>query len=386
MRESIFKPTLIGNLSVRNAVVRAAATEARLDESGRIDASFERYYREMASSGLGVIITGMMAVSELDNHLVGMIPLYKQSGIDDLAKLVRIVHEEGGCIIPQLSAIGSQLTPSDYAATGRTDCISPSGIVESVFKTPSKAMTAADIERLIKDFAKAAKAAKDVGADGVEIQAAHGYLISHFLTPFYNTRTDEYGGSLENRARFLLDIVKHMREVVGPDFPIWVKLNCQDFMDTGNFTFADAKALLPMLQSAGVSAIEVSGGSASARINEGVIRMVSRLRTPMYFISYAKEMSELVSIPVGTVGGFRTMKELEDTYMNSKLAFVAMCRPFIREPRLLARWMEGRTEEALCISCNRCLQYAEGLHCIFDPARPVPQETSYILRGKRIEK
>lgn len=379
MGSTIFQPILLGGIKARNPIVRSATMEGRFNPDGRISDRFLALYRDLASSGVGVLVTGMVEVSPLDHGLDAMIRIYKEEGREDLKKLVDVVHENDGKIVVQVSAVGSQI-PKKYIREG-VGIISPSGVQESLLKTESRELTKEEIKQIINDFAKAIKYAKDAGADGVQLQGAHGYLLSHFLSPYYNKRTDEYGGSLENRVRIILEIVAKARELVGPVYPIWIKINCQDFMDSGNFTFDEAKKVFPMLELGGINAIEVSGGNVSTRFNEGAIRMVTRRQTPAYFLEYAKELAKLVNITVGVVGGFRSIKDIENALSNPGIDFVAMCRPFIRENNLMKRWLSGSTENAYCVSCNRCLQYSgKGMFCIFDPARPIQNTGTVINR------
>lgn len=379
MSNSIFQPALIGGIKARNPIVRSATMEGRFDGNHRIADNFISLYRDLASSGVGIIVTGMLEVTPLDHGLDAMMHLYKKEGQDDLKKLVDVVHGEGGKIVVQISAVGSQI-PKKYIHEG-VRIVSPSGVQESLLKTQSCELTKEEIAQIINDFAKSVKAVKDSGADGAQIQCSHGYLLSHFLSPYYNKRSDEYGGSLENRVRIILEIITKARELVGTVYPIWVKINCQDFMDSGNFTFEEAKKVMPMLERVGVNAIEISGGSVSARFGEGVIRMVTRRQAPTYFLEYAKELAKLANVSVGVVGGFRSIHDIEQTLNETDLEFVAMSRPFIRENKLMSRWLNGDTADAHCISCNRCLQYSDkGVYCIFDPGRPIKNTGKVINR------
>ena len=228
-------------------------------------------------------------------------------------------------------------------------------------------MTIDQIHELIEAVARAAKRAQEAGFDGVQFHGAHGYLASKFLSPHFNTRTDEYGGSLENRARFLLEAIAAMRKSVGPDYPIWVKLNCADFMKDGSLTFEESKQVMTWLAEEGVDAIEVSGGNTSSLPRKGPIRAIKRTKEPMYFKNYAAEAASLLKgkIDIGVVGGFRSAEEMEQALSETDLAFISMSRPFLRQPDLPKRWREGDTEPSLCISCSRCFG-AENVDCIFN--------------------
>ncbi|MGX8709924.1 MAG: NADH:flavin oxidoreductase [bacterium] len=211
-------------------------------------------------------------------------------------------------------------------------------------------------------FVRGAVRAKKAGFDGVQLHVAHGYLLSRFLTPYYNRRTDEYGGSTKNRARVVLEICRDVREAVGPDYPVLVKINCDDFMEQG-FAFEECKQVCKWLQEVGLSAVEISGGTRLSRPNEGTIRKVTP-DTESYFKQYAAEIAEVLDIPVISVGGHRDISKLTDIVNQTKIQYISLCRPFIREPDLINRWVSGDTTPAKCISCTKC--FGAQTQCIFN--------------------
>ena len=166
-----------------------------------------------------------------------------------------------------------------------------------------------------------------------------------------------------------------MRQAVGADYPVWVKLNCADFMKDGSMTFEESKQVMTWLAEIGVNAIEVSGGNTSSLPRKGPIRAIRRTKEPMYFKAYAAEAAALLKgkTDVGVVGGFRNVKDIEDTLESTDLAFVSMSRPYLRQPDLPNRWKSGDTEPALCISCSRCFG-AEDVDCIFNKKEKEKQD------------
>lgn len=366
--KDIFASQKIGTLSLKNGFVRSATFEGKVNKEGGPTPALTKMFEDMAEGEIGLIITGMMEVNSEELYQTGMVRLYDEAGKESLQSIINAVHSKGGKIMPQLAIIGSQVHPEE----GNTRVIlSPSGIEELMYKTDSRALTESEIHTCIKAFGEGAALAQSLGADGIQLHGAHGYLISHFLTPYYNTRTDSYGGSLENRARFAVEAIQSVRTHVTADFPVWIKLNCDDFMEEGGFTFEECKHIVPLLEAAGVDAIEISGGSVSSRPREGVIRPIRRTKEPMYFLPYAKEVAELATVPVGVVGGFRSADHIEKAFSESGLAFVSMSRPFIREPQLIKRWSQGERDDATCISCNRCNSGDDGsIQCIFN----IPKE------------
>jgi 2,4-dienoyl-CoA reductase-like NADH-dependent reductase (Old Yellow Enzyme family) len=229
-------------------------------------------------------------------------------------------------------------------------------------------MTVNDIGEIVKAFGRAAHRAKKAGFDGVEIHAAHGYLLSQFLSPLYNTRSDAYGGSVENRARALVEVVKHIRAVVGDDFAVLVKMNCQDFVDEG-LTLTDSLGIVTFLQEAGIDAVELSGGTSHAgRLGPVRVRINSEEREA-YFREQARAFKEILQVPLVLVGGIRSFQIAERLVKEGYADYVSMSRPFIREPNLITRWASGDRVRAKCISCNRCFEPAgagEGVYCVVE--------------------
>jgi 2,4-dienoyl-CoA reductase-like NADH-dependent reductase (Old Yellow Enzyme family) len=194
----------------------------------------------------------------------------------------------------------------------------------------------------VAQFAQAARRVKEDGFDGVEIHGAHGYLLSSFLSPFTNTRTDKYGGSMKNRARIVREIVAQARTLVGNGFPILIKMNCDDNVE-GGINLDSFPALAKEIEKSGVQAIEVSGNDAARGPGE-----------ESYFLKYAQRLD--LKVPVILTGGNRSIERLEQVIKTRAADFFGMARPLIREPDLPNRWLEARGDDkAACISCNRCL-------------------------------
>ena len=228
----------------------------------------------------------------------------------------------------------------------------PSEVEHIAMKTTSKEMTLEDIKEVIQAFGDAAYRVKEAGFDGVQIHAAHGFLLSMFLNPYYNRRSDDYGGSIGNRARILFESYQSVRDAVGDDFPVLIKVNAEDFMDDG-LTSKDSLFVCKALSEMGVDLIEVSGGSFSSWDGMGPIRSnVNSKDKEAYFKDYAERIAEEVDVPVALVGGNRSMDCMNEILNNSKIEYFSIARPLIREPDLINRWQKGDTKPALCVSCN----------------------------------
>jgi 2,4-dienoyl-CoA reductase-like NADH-dependent reductase (Old Yellow Enzyme family) len=227
-------------------------------------------------------------------------------------------------------------------------------------------MTIQDIEELIDAFKEAAVRARNAGFDGVQIHAAHGYLLSQFLSPSFNRRQDEYGGDIRNRSKIHLKILKAVRKAVGDDYPILIKMNSQDFVENG-LSLTDSLQTGRMLADAGLNAIELSGGMLTSGKLSPSRSGINSEEKEAYFRAAAKMFKSEIDIPLILVGGMRSF-EVADRLVEEGVAdYISMCRPFIREPQLIKRWKEGDRRKAECNSDNLCFGPAmegKGVSCV----------------------
>jgi 2,4-dienoyl-CoA reductase-like NADH-dependent reductase (Old Yellow Enzyme family) len=225
-----------------------------------------------------------------------------------------------------------------------------------------------EIQDLIEAYAQAARRAKEAQFDGVQIHAAHGYMMSQFLSPVFNQRTDAYGGPVENRARVLLEVLQKVRAEVGPGYPVLVKMNCRDFLPNG-LELEDSIQVALELQEAGIDAIELSGGTiVSGEVSHCREGITSEAKEA-YFREEAKAVKGRLQVPLILVGGIRSF-QLADRLVNEGYAdYISMSRPFIREPALINRWESGDVKKARCVSDNLCrgpVLAGEELHCVVE--------------------
>jgi 2,4-dienoyl-CoA reductase-like NADH-dependent reductase (Old Yellow Enzyme family) len=240
--------------------------------------------------------------------------------------------------------------------------------MEGISDSPCKELTIPDISQIIKAFAQAATRAKKSGYDGVQLHSAHGYLLSQFLSPSFNHRSDKYGGNIENRARALLDTLRAVRNSVGPDFPVLVKMNCQDFSENG-LDLEDSLKVVQMLALKGIDAIELSGGMLNGGKLNPVRVGIKSEKDEAYFLKEAKVFKEKIKVPLILVGGIRSYNLAEKIVAEGMADYISMCRPLIREPDLINRWKSGDHAKAKCLSDNLCFGPAmagEGLYCVVE--------------------
>jgi len=356
----LFEPGMINGMTLKNRFVRSATYEAMATLDGIAKDTLLAYMARLAQGDVGLIITGHTHVTLEGQAGPRQLGIYSDAMIDSLKQVAKTVHENGGAVAVQLAHAGMRGIGKNAVAP-----IGPSDVIEKDIKKAS-AMGIDDIKRTVKAFGDASQRAVTCGFDAVEIHAAHGYLLSQFLSPFYNKRDDNYGGELENRSRLLIEVYQEIRQRVGKSFPILVKINAEDFLEHG-FTVAEMITVAGKLEKMGVDAIEMSGGTFESGKCIPSRRGTSKSEDKeVYYRTAARVFKEKIGIPLILVGGFLSYTLAEEV-MNSGIAdYVALSRPLIREPDLVKRWTAGDRAKASCISCNRCfltLGMEEALHC-----------------------
>jgi len=359
----LFDSTTIKSLTLPNRFVRSATWEGMAGDDGSVTPQLMDTMRALAQGEVGLIISGHTYVSREGQAGLKQLGVYDDSLLGGLTAMATAVHDAGGRICLQLAHAG------DQANTGLSGLNAVGPVAQArEGQKPCDALDAAGRKRVVQAFAAAAKRAKAAGFDAVQVHCAHGYLVSEFLSPAWNTRTDEYGGSLENRARLALEVVAAVREAVGPDYPVLAKLNGADYVENG-FSPEDAAAVAAMLEKAGVDALELSGGARQAGeklmpARKGAIKPKSG---EVYHREAARLVREKTSLPLMLVGGIRSYEVAQDLVASGAVDYISLCRPLICEPDLVKRWREGDRKPALCVSDNACYGpgfAGEGIRCV----------------------
>ncbi|PML65259.1 NADH:flavin oxidoreductase [Vibrio breoganii] len=346
----LFSPAQIGNMTLKNRFVRSATWENMATEEGYMTEKLYDIYEELAKGDVGLIVTGYANIVEDEKPNAGMMGIYNDSFIEGYKKLTDLVHQYDAKIVKQIAYGGTKTTYN----LGERVIFAPSEIPERGTNTQGKAMSKDEINLIVDAFAEASLRAKKSGFDGVEIHAAHTYLINQFLSPYYNRRNDEYGGSLENRMRFLVEIYEKTRDLVGEDFPILIKLTATEFFEGGQ-SFEQTRAICKKLEQLGVDAIIVSGnihGKVSEMVGESFDGYT--LQQEGYFHEYGHVISQDVKVPVITVGGLSDFDAIESIANNTGIDFFAVSRPLLAEPQLIKRWKEGDRAPVDCERCSKC--------------------------------
>jgi 2,4-dienoyl-CoA reductase-like NADH-dependent reductase (Old Yellow Enzyme family) len=361
---SLFDQTTINGMTLPNRLVRSATWEGMCDTDGRPTEKLVNFYRDLAGGGVGLIVSGYAFVRPDGKQLPGKMGIHTDDFAPEMESLTRAVHEEGGKICIQLVHAGGQ---ADSVNAGRQP-LAPSAVQVDQFPELPQEMSKEDISEIVAAFGDAAKRSKVFGFDAVQLHGAHGYLINQFLSPLINRRPDEYGGSIENRCRFLLEVYRTVRQKVGSDYPVMIKLNGSDFLD-GGLSTEDAAFAAKVIDSEGIDAIEVSGGTSASGDKNPVRTKIRKPEQEAYNLALGRNIKEAVNCPVMVVGGFRSYEVAEKTIKQEGMDYIAMSRPLIREPNLPRRWKEGDTSRARCISCNSCFKPGleeGGIYCVVE--------------------
>ena len=358
----LFEPTKLNGMTLANRFVRSATWEGLAAPEGHATAALTKLLVDLALGKVGLIITSHAYVTLEGQAAPSQLGIYTDGHVPSLKEMVDKVHDAGGKIAVQVSHGGRYALKFPNVVR-----IGPSTI-ESKGEVQCREMTKGEIDSMVSQFARAARRAKAAGFDAIQIHAAHGYLVSEFLSPYFNKRADSYGGSVTNRARFLLDIVRAVRREVGDRFPLLVKLNSQEFLE-GGYTVEDMLAVASLLEEARVDAIEMSGGNHVAGIfgeffpaRKGRPKMEER----PYYLDEARRYKERIRVPLMLVGGIRSPEWARRIVSEGYADYVSVCRPLIREPGLIKRWQSGDTAKSTCISDNGCFKpglEGEGIYC-----------------------
>ena len=341
---ALFESCRIGNLQLSNRFLRSATWDATADVSGSVTDNSVALYRELARGEIGLIISGYAFVSDHGKANPGQYGVHTNEMIPGLRRLADTIHEQDGRIALQI--VHSGINSRWFSPQG-IPVLAMSHLPD--FKHPHREMTTEDIEGIITDFATAAVRGVEAGFDAIQLHGAHSYLMSQVISPLYNQRTDRWGGTPGNRRRFHLEVIRAVRQAIGHDFPLFIKFGITDDQD-GGLTLEEGIEAARQMVAAGLDAVEVSTG-----IGQPIPRATKNdpERTP--YREHAAAAKQAISVPVAVVAGIRTLDTARNIIDSGDADMVAMCRPLIREPHLIARWRRGETVASTCISCNRCM-------------------------------
>jgi len=347
--KTLFQTTSINSLLLTNRFVKSATWEGMCTDNGCPTQKLTDFYVQLAQGDVSLIITGYATVREDGRQLPGTLGLHCDDYKKELSSLTQSVHNAGGKICAQLFHAGGQTDSRNCKATP----IAPSSVEVAQYPEKPREMSRQDIRDVIDCFSQSAKRAKECGFDGVQFHGAHGYLINQFLSPLTNRRKDDYGGNENNRCRFLLEVYQAVRQKVGPDFPVMIKLGGSDFLE-GGMQLSQSILAAQLLDENGIDCIEVSGGTPASGNKTPARMKINKKDREAYHLSQAEELKNHVSCPIMVVGGLRSLDIMEAAVVQGKADYISMARPLIRQPDLVALFQSGKSKQADCISCNGC--------------------------------
>jgi 2,4-dienoyl-CoA reductase-like NADH-dependent reductase (Old Yellow Enzyme family) len=408
MASVITQPLRINGLELPGRVFKCATTETLAEEDGTISDAFVRFYEPIAWAGTPLIITGNMYVGPSGKATYRTPGIEHDERIPGLRRFTEMVHGHGSRTVVQINHCGRQANPQ---VGGYEQTIAPSPVLEKTGFNRPRGMTLAEIDRTVEEFAAAAGRAREAGFDGVEIHMSHGYLLNEFLTPYTNRRTDHYGGSFTNRLRLPREVTRAVRERVGPDYPVLVKLNGDDLLMVRGGTSTDEFVRVALaLQEDGIDAVEISCAHYESGFpmmrgrfddfmrtyayqGQGAFlpswrrRLIAAVNRPFaalanrrwsaqegFNLPFARAFSAALDVPVITVGGFITRAAIEGAISSGATDAVSIGRAMIADPLLYRHLVEGGTGPR-CDYCNQCVARGghQGVDCYNPTLRPARQ-------------
>ena len=379
----IFESINLGGVTAKNRIIRSATHDGLADSNGAPTEKLIRKYEYLAKNEVGVIITGYAGVSENGmSPYPAMLKIHNDDNLEQYEKLAEAAHKYDTPIVLQLAHCGRQTS----SKTIGVQKVAPTAKRHLFYPDKAKQLYKNKIKTIVNDFLKAAQRAEKCGFDAVQLHAGHGYLLHDFLSPYGNKRTDEYGGSVENRCRIICEIIKAVKEKT--TLPVWIKISAEDNRKNG-MRIEDSVKICKILENAGLDCVEVSCGT----VEDGMNTMRSRVmpmdavfeyREPcasfskplksvsLFFANFvnplikqpsplenfnvanAEKIKSTLDIPVIVVGGIHKLYDMENIILQNKADAVSMCRPFICEPNLVSKLKSGQQREAKCIMCNYC--------------------------------
>ena len=333
----LFTPiTLPNGTTIKNRFFKSAMSEGMGTKNFQPKKNIATLYKRWAEGGTGLIITGNIMVDPKGTAEPGNIVFDKNSNMEILKNWAKQGQQHGAKVMVQLNHPGKQAPKTIAKETVAPSAVPLGNGLNKLFSTP-RALTTSEVEELVQKFVTSAKVAKEAGFSGVQIHAAHGYLISQFLSPHDNRRTDKYGGSLENRMRFLKEIYLGMREELGKDFTIGIKINSTDFKEDG-LTEEDSLKTIIELANLGLDFVEISGGTYERPAMMGA---TSKSTNQVFFAEYSKKLKQKIEIPVVVTGGIRSINAMNTLLNDNTTDFIGIARPLTIDPNIPNKIKQG---------------------------------------------
>lgn len=342
-------PLKLAHMQLKNRVVRSATHSFLPSKDGYMTDAEYTMYETLAKNNVGLIITGHCCVDPLGRANPEQVNIYNDSYIDQFKKAVAIAHDHGALFMPEISHAGPRAIDVEDLAD-----VSARPLKKN---RHARALTLAEIHAIEQNFIAAAQRLQKAGVDGVQLHAAHSYLLSRFIDPTFNQRTDEYGGSLENRFRIVATIIKGIKAACGAEFPVSFKINLDTKDENHAGYHEDMIQILQWAKELGVEFVELSG-----------VDFINQPKTAtLYYLDEAKKLKAAVSeMPVALVGGVRSREDMEKV-LSSGMELVSLSRALIAEPDFITKILD-KDEKSICVSCCRCFVLPHmhpGVRCVW---------------------
>jgi NAD(H)-dependent 7beta-hydroxy-3-oxo-delta4-cholenoic acid oxidoreductase len=364
--EKLFSPIQIGRMELRNRIVMSPMATNWASDDGSIPQKLKDYYETRAKGGVGLIILESTAIDRLYPYLQHTVGLWDDELIPSFRELVKTIHAHGAMVAPQIIHPG----PESTSFLKGIQPVGPSPILCKTTKQLCRELTSDEIKSIIEQFGEAARRARKAGCDGIELDAAHSYkLMGSFLSPLRNKRIDSYGGSIEGRLKFTLEVIKSIRDKAGRDFPIILRISGDELIPGGR-NLQETQYIAPILAQAGVDAFDISGGV----VTELFSRVVPPIGTPLGLnAAFSAAVKQVVDVPVIVVGRINDPRLAENMLERQQADLVAMGRALIADPELPKKAAEGRFEDiAPCTGCGLgcigALNVGKPMTCLINPA------------------
>jgi len=340
----LFDPLTVNKMVLNNRFVRSATMDG-MARDGLVSDNEINLYRELGKGEIGLIFSHGLYPTKEGQCSPGQVSVHTDDAILSLKKMVEAVHENSGKIAAQILHGGWMCSQQ---TTGMQP-VGPSKVIHPLSKTEIRELTSDEVYKLVDDYASVARRIQEAGFDGVQLHAAHSWILSAFLSPVTNKRNDEWGGTNEKRTNLVRQICKAMRKETGPDFPIMAKLGIKDYHPEGK-TIDDGIEQAKLLEEAGFDAIEVSEG-----LEQDFFHHIRPEATSPYYLEECRQVKQALSIPVMLVGGLRKINDIKAVIEDGIADAISMCRPFIMDPHLVKKIHQGMIENSECTSCNGCI-------------------------------
>lgn len=341
---NLFETLSVNKLALNNRFVRSATMDG-LGKDGLVSEAEVALYRELGRGEIGLIISHGLFPTKEGQCAPGQVGAHTDEMVPSLARMVNAVHENKGKIAAQILHGGWMC----QSQTTGVPPVGPSTIIHPRSAVEIRELSSDEIYQLVEDYVQASRRIIEAGFDGVQLHAAHSWLLSAFLSPVTNKRDDEWGGSNEKRTNLVRHICRGIRRMAGSDFPIMVKLGIKDYHPEGK-SISDGIEQAKLIEEAGVDSIEVSEG-----LEQDFFHHIRLEATSPYYLDECREVKKALSIPVMLVGGMRKFSDMQRVLNEGIADAISMCRPFIMEPHLVKKLKEGTGEGSRCTSCNGCI-------------------------------